>query len=147
MFCMALFLSVYVNAGQIEVPHTFTSGTKAVASEVNENFIILANESNDQDTRIRSTESSLNKVIAESNAQDLRISALEAVTLNTVSDQLICVVFYSWPTAGSSYDCVQRTDPTNVRSLTYAQVAQEGWTATSVGGDGSNNRMIYVFSK
>lgn len=144
----AFFLSaVHVSAGQIEIPHSFTAGTKAIAAQVNENFTALVGESNSQDSRISTAESSITDVIVESNSQDLRINALEAVTLTTVSDQLICVVFYSWPTAGSSYDCVQRSDPSNIRSLTYAQVSQEGWTAISVGGDGSHNRMIYVFSK
>ncbi|WHI45364.1 hypothetical protein ACJJIW_08780 [Microbulbifer sp. JMSA004] len=139
--------SLNANAGQIELPHTFSSGTKAVAAEVNENFSTLVVESNSQDSRISLAESSLTEAIKESNSQDLRINALEAVTLTTVTDQLICVVHYTWPIDGSSYDCAQQSAPSDIRSLTYSQVAQEGWTATSVGGDGSSNRMIYVFSK
>ncbi len=126
VYITALLLSMNVSADQIELPHTFTSGTKAVASQVNENFSTLSNESN---------------------AQDSRISALESLQLTTVSDQLICVAYPLWPTSGSSYDCVQSSDPTNIMSLTYVEVAQDDWTVVSVGGDGATNRMVFVFSK
>lgn len=112
-------------AGQVEIPHDFSAGSKAVAAHVNDNFSALKEESNSQDTRI---------------------NALEAVSLPAVNDQLICIVYYTWPTSGSAYDCAQRSDSSNIRSLTYSQVAQEGWTAISVGGDG-NNRVTYIFSK
>ncbi len=39
-------------AEQISVPHEFTAGTTARASEVNENFSVLQEESNAQDIRI-----------------------------------------------------------------------------------------------
>jgi len=87
----------YVFADQITLPNSFTSGTKAVAEEVNENFSTLALESNDQDLRITSVEEA-NKAVTkevndnfstlalESNDQDLRITSIEAATVNAVND-------------------------------------------------------------
>lgn len=43
-------------ADQIEVPNVFSGGTPALADEVNENFSVLANESNSQDGRINELE-------------------------------------------------------------------------------------------
>jgi hypothetical protein len=40
------------NAGQVTVPNTFTSGTKARAAEVNANFTALEQGVNDNDARI-----------------------------------------------------------------------------------------------
>lgn len=41
---------------QTQVPHTFTDGTPALASEVNENFDALADGVNAQDVRIKNIE-------------------------------------------------------------------------------------------
>ena len=127
LLCSALLSSVPVTASQIDIPNTFRAGQQAVAAEVNENFSILQ---------------------IESNAQDLRIARLEAVspTLATVTDQLLCIARLTWLTSGESYDCVQNTDPANIRSLTYVQVIQEGWIATSIGGD-DHNISVFIFSK
>ena len=54
----AAFIGV-VHATSIFVPHDFVNGTTADADEVNENFDTLVTESNDQDTRINSLESSV----------------------------------------------------------------------------------------
>ncbi|HEY6644635.1 hypothetical protein [Povalibacter sp.] len=121
-----------VLADQINLPHTFAAGGKAKAAEVNSNFSALVTESNAQDNRL--------------NSQESRLAALEGVSAPTVSDQLICVAYYNWPIDGSSYSCVQASNPSNIRSMTYAQVAAENWIAVSVGGDGSN-RVAYIFSK
>jgi hypothetical protein len=166
---IAITLSLFsfcTAADQIEIPHTFSAGSKAIASQVNENFLILKAESNSQNTRIQTTEShlqnvitagksqndrieeigtQLNEVIIESNSQDGRINALEEAALTTVVDQLICEVGWKWITNGSAYNCVQRSDSSNIRSMTYIQVAEEGWNAVSVGTGGSD--AIYIFSK
>jgi len=44
-------------ADQVSVPHIFVNGQSADANEVNANFSVLADESNDQDQRIDSLES------------------------------------------------------------------------------------------
>lgn len=106
------------SANQIEVPNTFIAGTKAVASDVNGNFTTL---------------------VRESNSQDLRIQALEKVS---VKDQLACHILNSfWITNGRAENCVQSTDIGNVRVLTYQQVIQEGWVITSIGHE------HFIFSK
>ena len=163
---LPLAITGHASAEQLTIPNTFISGTKAVAEEVNQNFSVLAAESNAQDSRISSVEGSVVKVINESNSQGLRIASVEGSVVNVINennsqnlriaavesattpitDQLICVVFYEWPTSSAAYNCVQKSDPSSIRSLTYAQVAQENWNAVSVGGD-DNNRITYIFSK
>ena len=127
VFRIVAILAIATNAfaDPITIPHTFTSGTRAIASEVNNNFSVLA---------------------TESNAQDQRIAKFESGSLSAVADQLFCVVFFSWPIDGTAWPCTQSSDPTSIRTLTFAEVVAEGWVGTSVGGDG-NNRVIFVFSK
>jgi hypothetical protein len=123
-----LLISLWLNtslADQISVPNRFVAGERATAAEVNDNFEVLE---------------------SEVNAHDNRIATLEAHVVQSVDDQLICVAFYQWPIDGSAYNCVTRSDPSNIRPLTYAAVAQESWVLVSVGGDGSN-RTTYVFSR
>ena len=119
---LVLLLIASVSMAQ-GVPHEFQAGTPARASEVNENFSAL---------------------VTESNALDARIAALEAAS---VSDQLFCVVSNQWPVNGSSYPCVQTSDPTAIRSLTFAQVVAEGWIGTASGGGSVSDRIILIFSK
>jgi|GEM_PF-3691091 len=49
---VAAVLASIVAAEQISVPHQFTAGSPARASEVNENFDVIVQESNAQDVRI-----------------------------------------------------------------------------------------------
>ena len=119
---LALFLIASASMAQ-GVPHEFLAGTPARASEVNENFSAL---------------------VAESSALEVRIAALEAAS---VTDQLFCVVSNQWPVNGSSYPCTQSSDPTTIRSLTFAQVVAEGWIGTASGGGASSDRIILIFSR
>jgi hypothetical protein len=48
-----------VMAEQIEVPNEFVDATPAEASQVNQNFTAMADESNSQDVRIQSVESAI----------------------------------------------------------------------------------------
>lgn len=143
-----------LSADEIDLPHTFAAGTTAKAAEVNNNFGVLLAESNSQDGRLEALETTAAEVsenvttlASENGAQENRLAALEAASTPTVSDQLICVVFNSWAINGSSYGCVQASNPTNVRSMTYAQVAEEQWVAVSVGGGDGSNRVTYIFYK
>ncbi len=54
MISVGLFvgLGTQVWAGEVTIPNTFTSGTPAVAEDVNENFNTVATEINDNNTRI-----------------------------------------------------------------------------------------------
>ena len=116
-------------ADQIGVPNQFVAGTTARASEVNENFSVLAEESN---------------------AQDLRITALEEGEAGPV-EQLICIVAYNpqmhdrsgfpFPRMVTSAPyvpttqvlsvgkglCLQTDDPTVVRELSLQEITAEGW--------------------
>lgn len=116
-------------ADQVEVPHQFVAGATARASEVNANFSALAQESN---------------------AQDLRINALEAGGAGPV-EQLICIVAYNpqmgdrsgfpFPRMVTSAPyvpttqvlsvgkglCLQTDDPTSVRELSLQEITAEGW--------------------
>lgn len=166
IFCL-LAVSTGVSADQVSIPNTFSSGTRAIAADVNENFSLLATESNAQDLRLATVESDLASqnddiaalvadndaqdqsitVLAASNAaQDERIATIESTISPAVEDQLFCVAFSTWPVTGDSYDCTQLSEPTIVRSLTFAQVAAEGWIGVSVGGE-AGNRLVFIFSR
>ncbi|WP_444894580.1 hypothetical protein ACJJIE_10740 [Microbulbifer sp. TRSA001] len=122
---MIITFSFSAIAEEIEIPNEFFSGGKALASEVNENFDVLVNESN---------------------AQNARISVLEASSISNVSDQLICRTPLNWLVSGAATHCVKKSDASNVTYPTYAVVASEGWIVSSIGGDGGGSN-IYVFSK
>ena len=110
-----MFTSIACLSEQVEIPNSFVSGSKAYASEVNENFSVLEDESN---------------------SQDIRIQALESSASKKPLDQLICPGDQDfWFLQDSRLnDCVQSSNPTVIRSLTYTQVAEEGWVAVSLGG-------------
>ncbi|MEO0399305.1 MAG: hypothetical protein AAF224_07745 [Pseudomonadota bacterium] len=117
-------------AEQIEIPNTFVAGTPARASEVNANFAALA---------------------SESNAQDTRVSALEAAV---PEQQVICLVFINGnPTSGgwpgnpvSEWSCVSSSNPTTTFSESLSDLLADGWRVSTVGGD-SNNSAVFVFEK
>jgi hypothetical protein len=58
MLTLAAAVPWIVHAAQIEAPHEFVNGTTADAIEVNENFAVLVDESNDQDDRLTALEGS-----------------------------------------------------------------------------------------
>ena len=105
------------SAGQITIPNSFTSGAKAVAGEVNENFSALVLESNSQDSRISAIESS-------------------AVAINIIiNDQLFCnTPGDNWIQYNYTLSCVQRSDSGSIKSFTLTQILSEGWVSTSVTG-------------
>ena len=49
-------ITLHASAGQADIPNTFVSGSKAVASEVNANFDAVKDAVNDNDARITSIE-------------------------------------------------------------------------------------------
>lgn len=51
-------------AGNVTIPNTFSSGTKAVAAEVNANFGAVETEVNDNDSRITDLENPVSSVVA-----------------------------------------------------------------------------------
>lgn len=61
MVSMFMVLPV-ANAGDLKVPHSFKSGTKAKAAEVNANFEAVQSEVNDNDQRISAKETQLHKL-------------------------------------------------------------------------------------
>ena len=151
-------------AAVIDVPNVFSSGGVIVAQEMNENFSTVFAESNDQDARLGSVERGVEDALADLSTVEvevtdvttkaaaneasiselsLRVSSLES----GVEDQLVCIAVHSWPIDfGTSYPCVQHSDPLVRRDLTYDTVVGEGWTLISAGGD-DNNRSIFIFSR
>lgn len=64
-------------AGSVTVPNTFSSGTPAVAAEVNANFSAVASEVNDNDGRITTNAGAIATNTSDIAALDARIAALE----------------------------------------------------------------------
>src|SRR4026208_390655 len=98
IFAALLAPCTMLSADQIDLPHTFTAGTKAKAVEVNSNFGALLSESNSQDSRLETLETTTGEVnenistlASESDSQASRLEVLEAASAPT-ADQLICVV-------------------------------------------------------
>lgn len=61
-FILAFFLILLTQsgyAGELNIPHSFTSGAKAVAAEVNDNFTAVETEVSDNHSRIAALESAL----------------------------------------------------------------------------------------
>jgi len=56
---LGLVMPILGSSGEVVVPHEFRSGNKALASEVNANFTTLAEQINDNNTRILSNENSV----------------------------------------------------------------------------------------
>lgn len=75
-------------AGNVTIPNTFTSGTPAVAAEVNENFNALETEVDDNDSRITSN--------------DNRISALETPKTSYLSVHPSAFQLWNPSTSGCS---------------------------------------------
>ncbi len=66
VFTVSVFLSSATFAGNLDIPHSFGSGSAAKSSEVNSNFTAIENAVNDNDTRISDNS---NKI--ETNLQNL----------------------------------------------------------------------------
>ena len=76
-----------VNAGPVTLPNTFTSGTPAVAAEVNGNFNAVKTAVDDNDSRVGTNAIDIANLTATVNALLTRITALE--TDNTALQNLI----------------------------------------------------------
>lgn len=82
-------------AGNVTIPNTFTSGTPAVAAEVNENFNALETEVDDNDSRITSNDSRIT-------SNDNRISALETPKTSYLSVHPSAFQLWNPSTSGCS---------------------------------------------
>lgn len=117
------------SADQITIPNQFTAGTTARAAEVNENFDALAQESN---------------------AQDMRLNALESGSAST--EQLICAAFVSgspsaWPGDPNAIgSCVSSSAPTVNSRPMFSTLLSDGWKVVSVGGQ-TKDVMLIVFER
>ena len=86
-FTLTLFLILLTQpgyTGELNIPHSFTSGSKAVAAEVNTNFDTVQTEVSDNHSRIAALESALtaiqqtvNQLQANLNNADQEITALQ----------------------------------------------------------------------
>jgi hypothetical protein len=71
-------LCASAQAGSLDVPHTFTGGTPAVAGQVNANFSSVETAVNDNHARIAELESLVAGLQATISSQENRIAELEA---------------------------------------------------------------------
>jgi len=78
-----LFLSQQINATELTVPNTFSSGTPAVAADVNANFDAVKSAVDDNDSRLVAVEAMLVSMQASLNTANETIASLQA-ELNTV---------------------------------------------------------------
>lgn len=111
-------------AADISIPNTFSSGTPAVAAEVNENFSVLA---------------------TESNSQNVRINALE--TSSVISAQMICEASFLAIRETQQVNCLASTGASATTYDSLAGIFAEGWQAASIGGTGDANRVVIIFNK
>ena len=103
MGMVAVAMTAAAVADQISVPNQFIAGTTARASEVNQNFQAL---------------------VQESNAQDLRIQALETSNAFLMNqDQLLCRPSSQWLfRADEVSSCYRTTEPYVTQRLAFSEV-------------------------
>ena len=75
-----------VTAGNVTIPNTFSSGTPAVAAEVNANFSALATAVNDNDGRINANSDELAALMDAVTALQATVAALQETVANLQSD-------------------------------------------------------------
>lgn len=80
-----MFGSSMVYASPVTIPNTFTSGTPAVAADVNANFDAVAAGVNDNDSRITTNNGSISTNASDIAALDARIAALESAGTMSVA--------------------------------------------------------------
>jgi hypothetical protein len=122
LFGGLLFAAVVGAADSI--PFTFTPGSPIKSAEVNENFKSLQ-------TRAVAHES--------------RLQGLEAALSAKPTDQLVCVLYPFWAVDGTSFPCIQASNPTTQQSLSMPQILAQGWISVSSGG--ADVRMVMTFRK
>jgi hypothetical protein len=85
-FALGLSIFTSAHAGEVTIPNTFTSGTPAVAAEVNANFTAVKTAVDDNDTRIdaNGSEIAANTGEIDTNAADIAdLTATQAATPRT----------------------------------------------------------------
>lgn len=83
-FISIFFFSASVQAGSVTPPNTFEAGHAAVAAEVNDNFTALADEINDNDSRITTNNSAIHvNTGAISTVRGTAQNNADAVTTNS----------------------------------------------------------------
>ena len=129
-------LASIVAAEQISIPNQFTAGSPARAAEVNANFDVLVQESNAQDVRISALNGDLEKL---GNVEQLFCSR-DPRPANAVRDDLGNVVnAFPIPAIRFRVDgslasvsegvaiCMALSDQANLIELTPSQLAGDGW--------------------
>ncbi len=69
--------SVTLHASEVDVPHSFTSGTAAVASEVNENFSALETAVDDNHLKIEAMQAEIDELIEQNQSLQEQLSELQ----------------------------------------------------------------------
>ncbi|MEO0697994.1 MAG: hypothetical protein AAFY84_18090, partial [Pseudomonadota bacterium] len=143
--------SLYVSAGamaqsEVSVPHTFTAGTRAIASQVNENFNALADASNSQAASIEELQAQTTAI------QEALDSLLAAAT--QPKEQMVCTNFVSesitWPGAPGATTtnvCVTSSEPSVTFRASLTSIYQDGWRVITVGGSDGSSRAAFVFER
>ena len=123
-----------VTAGNVTIPNTFSSGTPAVAAEVNANFSALETAVNDNDGRINANSDELAALKDAVTALQATVAALQETVNNLQSDlaavqansvleldgKLVLVDDYGFPTArftGVNVQVVNGVDQTTLNGL------------------------------
>ena len=94
-----------LQAAEVTVPNTFTSGARAVAAEVNENFTAVADAVNDNDSRIETNEMAITansdaiSQLSMTNGVAYTPTSNTSVTLDA-SDRIVKTLILSAPVDG-----------------------------------------------
>ena len=77
--------SVTLHASEVDVPHSFTSGTAAVASEVTENFSALETAVDDNHLKIEAMQAEIDELIEQNQSLQAQLSELQNTEPSTVA--------------------------------------------------------------
>lgn len=75
--CVLFSCSVTLHASEVDVPHSFTAGTAAVASEVNENFNSLETAVDDNHQKIEAMQAEIDELIEQNESLQEQLTDLQ----------------------------------------------------------------------